>query len=54
MDDLKNRPPKDPSRINILDEWEVHHWTKELRVSRGELFANFERVEASLRFVFDD
>jgi hypothetical protein len=37
MDDLKNRPPKDPSRINILDEWEVHHWTKELRVSRDEL-----------------
>ena len=37
MDDIKNRQPQDPSRINILDEWEVHYWTKELRVSRDEL-----------------
>jgi len=37
MDDIKSRPPQDPSRINFLDEWEVHYWTKELRVSRDEL-----------------
>jgi uncharacterized protein DUF3606 len=37
MDNVKDRQPQDPSRINIRDEWEVYYWTKKLRVSRDEL-----------------
>jgi hypothetical protein len=37
MDNSKNRKPQNLSRINILDEWEVRYWTKELRVSPDEL-----------------
>jgi hypothetical protein len=37
MDNVKDRQPQDPSRINIRDEWEVHYWTKKLRVSPDEL-----------------
>jgi hypothetical protein len=37
MDDVMNRGPQDPGRINIRDEWEVRYWTRELKVSAGEL-----------------
>jgi hypothetical protein len=37
MNDLKNRQPQDPTRINIREEWEVRYWTKELKVSADEL-----------------
>jgi Protein of unknown function (DUF3606) len=37
MDDVMNRGPQDPSRINIRDEWELRYWTRELKVSAGEL-----------------
>jgi hypothetical protein len=37
MDDIMNRAPQDPSRINIRDEWELRYWTRELKVSADEL-----------------
>jgi hypothetical protein len=36
-DDLKQRSPRDASRISLGEEWEVSYWTKTLGVSRERL-----------------
>jgi len=36
-DDTTERGPRDRSKINVNEEYEVRYWTKELEVSEEEL-----------------
>ena len=45
-DDLSNRGPRDRSRINTSEEWELRYWTKEFGVTEDELKAAFKAVGA--------
>jgi len=37
MDNLKDRGPRDRSRISLTEDWEVKYWSKNLAVSTKEL-----------------
>jgi hypothetical protein len=43
-DDLKNRGPKDRSRINVNEAWEVQYWTKDLNCTEAKLRAAVKAV----------
>ncbi|MBA1379503.1 DUF3606 domain-containing protein [Pseudomonas brassicacearum] len=45
-DDLSNRGPRDRSRINTSEEWELRYWTKEFGVTEDELKAAVAAVGA--------
>ncbi|WP_080942501.1 MULTISPECIES: DUF3606 domain-containing protein [Pseudomonas] len=45
-DDLSNRGPRDRSRINTSEEWELRYWTKEFGVTEDELKAAVQAVGA--------
>ncbi|QXI51745.1 DUF3606 domain-containing protein [Pseudomonas alvandae] len=45
-DDLSNRGPRDRSRINTSEEWELRYWTKEFGVTEEELKAAVKAVGA--------
>ncbi|ARP87178.1 DUF3606 domain-containing protein [Bordetella genomosp. 9] len=36
-DDLKDRGPRDRSRINLEEDWEVRYWSETLGCTRDEL-----------------
>ncbi|PMD83727.1 DUF3606 domain-containing protein [Siphonobacter sp. BAB-5405] len=36
-DNLSNRGPRDRSRINLNEEWEVRYWTSELGCTAARL-----------------
>jgi hypothetical protein len=36
-DDLTARTPRDLSRINITEDWEIHWWSTKLAVSADQL-----------------
>jgi hypothetical protein len=36
-DDLKNRGPRDRSRVNVHEAWELEYWTKHFGVSATKL-----------------
>jgi predicted RNA-binding protein YlqC (UPF0109 family) len=44
MDDLKKKGTADRSKINLLECWEIDHWTKELGVSKDELQKVIKKV----------
>ena len=46
-DDLKNRGPRDASRINLQEEHEVRYWTQALGVTREQLAAAVQAVGVS-------
>lgn len=45
-DDLSNRGPRDRSRVNTSEEWELRYWTKEFGVTEDELKAAVQAVGA--------
>jgi hypothetical protein len=47
MDDMKNRGPRDRSRINTDQDHEVRYWTRELGVTEDELRQVVQRVGSS-------
>jgi hypothetical protein len=46
-DDLKNRGPKDRSRIDLNEDGELVYWTKEFGVSPAQLKAAVDKVGPS-------
>jgi len=36
-DNLNDRGPRDRTRINVSEDWELRYWTKELGVSEQRL-----------------
>lgn len=50
-DDLKNRGPRDRSRININEDWELAYWSKEFGVSTAQLMAAVDKVGPSAQRV---
>jgi hypothetical protein len=36
-DDLNNRGPRDRSRVNVNESWEVAYWCKEMRCTEADL-----------------
>jgi hypothetical protein len=44
MDDLKKKDTADRSKINMHEDYEVKHWTKELGVSREQLQKAVDKV----------
>jgi hypothetical protein len=55
-DDLKNRGPKDRSRVNTSEKWELDYWSKELGVSSeklkelvGRVGPSVEKIRAAVR-----
>jgi hypothetical protein len=43
-DDLTNKGPKDRTRVNTSEDWEVKYWTKEFGVTEAELKAAVKAV----------
>ncbi len=43
-DDTSKRGPRDASRINVHEEWELRYWSKELGVTPEELRAAVAKV----------
>ena len=43
-DNLNNRGPQDASRINVNEDWELKHWTRQLGVSEEALKAAVKKV----------
>ncbi|MFL6607889.1 MAG: DUF3606 domain-containing protein [Pseudomonas sp.] len=43
---MSNRGPRDRSRINTSEEWELRYWTKEFGVTEDELKAAVAAVGA--------
>ena len=50
-DDLQNRGPKDRSRVNVNEEWEVRYWTKEFGVSEEKLRQAVQQAGPSVETV---
>jgi hypothetical protein len=46
-DDLKNRGPRDRSKINLNEEWELRYWTKELGVDEAGLREAVQKAGSS-------
>lgn len=43
-DNLENRGPRDASRINLNEPWELRYWSEKFGVSPAELSRAVERV----------
>ena len=43
-DDKANKGPRDASRINLREDYEVAYWTKKSGVSKAELEAAVDKV----------
>jgi hypothetical protein len=46
-DDLNDRGPRDRSRINVNEEWELRYWTKELNCTADELRLAIRQAETN-------
>lgn len=46
-DDMRGQGARDRSRINVHEEEEVRHWTKELKISKERLKEIVARVGVS-------
>ena len=44
MDNLTKKDQRDRSKINMHEDFEVKHWTKELGVSKDELQRTVDKV----------
>jgi len=44
MDNLTRKDQRDRSKINMHEDFEVKHWTKELGVSKDELQKTVDKV----------
>ena len=44
MDNLTRKDQRDRSKINMHEDFEVKHWTKELGVSKDELQRTVDKV----------
>ena len=53
MDDPNNRGPRDRSRVNTEQDYEVRYWTKEFGVSEEELRRAVQQVGSSVDKVRD-
>jgi hypothetical protein len=51
MDDLKKKGTADRSKINMHEDYEVKHWTKQLGVSKEELQKAVDKVGNSAAVV---
>ena len=47
MDDLNKKDAGDRSKINMLEDYEVKHWTKQLGVSKEQLQKVVDKVGSS-------
>jgi Protein of unknown function (DUF3606) len=47
MDDLNKKGAGDRSKINMHEDYEVKHWTKQLGVSKEELQKAVDKVGSS-------
>ena len=52
-DDLKKRAPRDASRINVNEPWEVQYWTEKFSVSKETLAAAVNAAGTSAQAVAD-
>jgi hypothetical protein len=43
-DNLKDKGPRDRSRISLSEEWEMNYWAEALNCSREELKEAVEKV----------
>jgi len=50
-DDLTKKGPKDRTRINIHEPWEVTYWTKALGVSKQKLILAVKTVGVMVKDV---
>jgi hypothetical protein len=46
-DDLNDRGPRDRSRINVNEDWELRYWTKELNCTPDELRLAIRQAETN-------
>ena len=46
-DDLSNRSPQDPSRINLQDAWELQYWLDKFGCTEDELRKAVKAMGAS-------
>lgn len=50
-DNLNYRGPKDASKVNVHEAWEVEYWTKKWGITRSQLEAAVGTVGTSTRAV---
>jgi hypothetical protein len=46
-DDLNDRGPRDRSRINVNEDWELRYWAKELQCTPDELRLAVRQAETN-------
>ena len=50
-DNLQERGPRDRTRINVNEEWELRYWTKELGVTEEQLRNAVQKAGVSVEAV---
>ena len=51
MDNLKEKKPRDSSKISLEEDWEITWWTQSFGVSRKELEEAIQKVGNSVEKV---